>query len=137
MFGENLTYLRKMNKLSQEELAEKLDVSRQTLSKWETGESLPDIEKCQLLAAIFDVSLDELVSYDSDSSGSPIPPKGKHVFGIVTVGDKGQIGIPARARKILRIESGEHLIVLGDENSGIAIIKEKDFLGMVHLFQKK
>lgn len=137
MFGENLTYLRKMNKLSQEELAEKLDVSRQTLSKWETGESLPDIEKCQLLAAIFDVSLDELVSYDSDSSGLPIPPKGKHVFGIVTVGDKGQIVIPAKARKIFRIESGDHLIVLGDENSGIAIIKEKDFLGMVHLFQKK
>lgn len=137
MFGENLTYLRKMNKLSQEELAEKLDVSRQTLSKWETGESLPDIEKCQILAAIFDVSLDELVSYDSDSSGLPIPPKGKHVFGIVTVGDKGQIVIPAKARKIFRIESGDHLIVLGDENSGIAIIKEKDFLGMVHLFQKK
>ena len=137
MFGENLTYLRKMNKLSQEELAEKLDVSRQTLSKWETGESLPDIEKCQLLAAIFDVSLDELVSYDSDSSGLPIPPKGKHVFGIVTVGDKGQIVIPAKARKIFRIESGDHLIVLGDENSGIAIIKEKDLLGMVHLFQKK
>lgn len=39
MFCENLSYLRKMNKLSQEELAERLDVSRQTLSKWETGVS--------------------------------------------------------------------------------------------------
>lgn len=137
MFCENLSYLRKMNKLSQEELAERLDVSRQTLSKWETGESLPDIEKCQLLASTFDVSLDELVSYDSERSGLPIPPKGKHVFGIVTVGDKGQIVIPAKARKIFQIESGDHLIVLGDESSGIAIIKEKEFLAMMNLFQKK
>ena len=67
----------------------------------------------------------------------PIPPKGKHVFGIVTVGDKGQIVIPAKARKIFQIESGDHLIVFGDEGSGIAIIKEKEFLAMVKLFQKK
>lgn len=48
MFSDNLMQLRKMKCLSQEDLAEKLEVSRQTLSKWETGESLPDIEKCRL-----------------------------------------------------------------------------------------
>lgn len=137
MFGDNLIYLRKMHKMSQEELAEKLDISRQTLSKWEIGESLPDIEKCQMLATIFDVSLDELVSYDAESSGLPIPPKGKHVFGVVTVGEKGQIVIPAKARKIFQIDSGDRLIVLGDEGSGIAIIKEKDFLNMATMLRKK
>ena len=50
MFADNLLQLRKMNHMSQEELAEKVNVSRQTLSKWETGESVPDIEKCKLLA---------------------------------------------------------------------------------------
>ena len=138
MFADNLTELRKLHHMSQDELAEQINVSRQTLSKYETGESLPDIEKCKKLADVFGVTVDDLISYDKEKSlGLGVPPKGKHVFGIVTVGDKGQIVIPAKARKIFRIESGDHLIVLGDENSGIAIIKEKDFLGMVHLFQKK
>lgn len=50
-----------MHGFSQEELAEKIGVSRQTLSKYETGESLPDIERCKLLAEVLDVSLDDLV----------------------------------------------------------------------------
>ena len=47
MFCDNLISLRKLNGLSQEELAEQLNVSRQTLSKYETGESLPDIDRCK------------------------------------------------------------------------------------------
>ena len=53
MFKDNLISLRKMNSLSQEELAEKIGVSRQTLSKYETGESVPDIEKSKALADVF------------------------------------------------------------------------------------
>jgi len=78
MLSDNLASLRKIKELSQEELAEKLDVSRQTLSKWETGESIPDIEKCMVLAQIFEVSLDELVNHDSEATGLLVPPKGKH-----------------------------------------------------------
>lgn len=131
MFNDNLLQLRKVNEMSQEELAEKVNVSRQTLSKWETGESLPDIEKCKLLADIFGVTLDDLVNYERSSYGLGVPPKGKHVFGLVTVGDKGQIVIPAKARKVFNIEAGNRLLVLGDEEQGIAIIKEQDFLGYV------
>ena len=101
MFCDNLISLRKLNGLSQEELAEQLNVSRQTLSKYETGESLPDIDRCKQLAEIFGVTLDDLVNYDSAATGLNVPPKGKHAFGLVTVGDKGQIVIPAKARKIL------------------------------------
>ena len=64
MFKDNLVSLRKMHGFSQDELAEKIGISRQTLSKYETGESLPDIEKCKLLAEVLDVSLDDLVNYD-------------------------------------------------------------------------
>ena len=53
MFSNNLITLRKLKKLSQEELAEKAGVSRQTLSNWETGESLPDIEKAKILADFY------------------------------------------------------------------------------------
>ena len=128
MFKDNLVSVRKMHGFSQDELAEKIGVSRQTLSKYETGESLPDIERCKLLAEVLDVSLDELVNYDRENInnlGLGVPPKGKHVFGITKVGEKGQIVIPAKARKIFDIQPGDYLIILGDESQGIAIIKEK------------
>lgn len=132
MFKDNLISLRKINNLSQEELADQLNISRQTLSKYETGESLPDIEKCKLIADVFGVSLDDLVNYESNDYGLGVPPKGKHMFGMVKVGDKGQIVIPSKARKLFQIESGDNLIVLGDEMQGLAIMKEQTFLAMVN-----
>lgn len=133
-FAENLTELRKYHDFSQEQLAEMIGVSRQTLSKYETGESLPDIEKCKLLADVFSVSVDDLISYQKDQAenlGMGISPRGKHIFGMVKVGDKGQIVIPAKARKIFDIQPGDNLIVLGDEGQGIAIIKEKGLLNLL------
>lgn len=59
MFKDNLISLRKIHGYSQDELAEKIGVTRQTLSKYETGESLPDIERCKRLADIFGVSMGE------------------------------------------------------------------------------
>ena len=135
MFQDNLIALRKMHNLSQEELAERLRVSRQTISKYETGESLPDIDKCKQLAEIFDVSLDDLVNYDKEVTGLGVPPKGKHMFGMVKVGDKGQIVIPAKARKVFQIEPGDNLIVLGDESQGQALINEREFMKMVRQFR--
>ncbi len=134
MFKDNLVELRKIHDMSQEELADKIGVSRQTLSKYETGESLPDIEKCKLIADVFGVSIDDLLNYDSRSSeslGLAVPPKGKHIFGIVKVGDKGQIVLPAKARKIFDINPGDRLLVLGDEGQGLAIIKEKGLLDLL------
>ena len=133
MFGENLIELRKLHNMSQEELAELIGISRQTLSKYETGESLPDIEKCKMIADVFGVLLDDLVNYNKvDNMGLGVPPKGKHMFGMVKVGDKGQIVIPAKARKVFDIKPGDSLIVLGDEEQGIAILKEKALMKMLH-----
>ena len=133
MFADNLIEMRKYRNWSQEELAEKIGVSRQTLSKYETGESLPDIEKFRLLADLFGVTVDDLIRYEkSESMGLSVPPKGKHIFGMVKVGEKGQIIIPAKARKVFDIHAGDHLIVLGDEMQGIAIIKED---ALLNLFQ--
>ena len=138
MFKDNLVALRKINGYSQDELADKIGITRQTLSKYEAGESLPDIEKCKLMADIFGVTVDALISYDNSDSenlGLAIPPKGKHVFGMVKVGDKGQIVIPAKARKIFDINPGDNLIILGDESQGIAIIKEKGLLDLLKMGQ--
>ena len=113
MFADNLIELRKYHALSQEELAEKIGVSRQTLSKYETGESLPDIEKCKALADVFGVTVDDLICYEKSAGmGLGIPPKGKHIFGMVKMGDKGQIVIPAKARKIFHIKPGDNFGIL-------------------------
>ena len=61
LLSENLQLLRKENRWSQEELAEKCQVSRQAIAKWERGESTPTIDKLILLAELYKVSLDELV----------------------------------------------------------------------------
>ena len=132
MFKDNLIELRKIHEMSQEELADIIGVSRQTLSKYETGESLPDIEKCKLIADAFGVSIDDLLNYEpKENMGLAVPPKGKHIFGIVKVGDKGQIVLPAKARKIFDINPGDRLLVLGDEGQGLAIIKEKGLLDLL------
>ena len=50
-------------------------------------------------------------------------PEGKHIFGTVKVGERGQIVIPREARKVFDINPGDTLLVLGDENQGLAIVK--------------
>ena len=62
--GNKIVELRKKNGLSQEELAEKVGVARQTISKWELGETSPDLKQSKELSRIFNVSLDELVDND-------------------------------------------------------------------------
>ena len=121
MFKDNLIQLRKMKKMTQEGIAEKVGVTRQAVAKWEAGETVPDLEKCRLLAELFGVSLDDLANYEPEENmGLSLPPKGKHLFGVVTVGEKGQIVIPAKARKVFDISAGDRLVILGDEEQGLA-----------------
>ena len=137
MFKDNLVQMRKILQMTQEDIAERVGVTRQSVAKWESGESIPDLEKSKLLADIFGVSLDDLANYEPEENfGLGLPPKGKHFFGLVTVGDKGQIVIPAKARKIFDISSGEQLVVLGDERQGLALVKAKDFLSIANMIGK-
>ena len=129
----NLRHLRKANRLSQEEVAEKIGVSRQAVAKWENGDSLPDLVNCEALADLYDVSLDDLVRYDAEAEGMPIPPRNKHLFGVVTLGERGQIVLPKKARDIFNLKPGDTLVVLGDtspQTPGIALIDSQSFLRM-------
>lgn len=63
--GKQIYELRKKANLSQEQLAEKVGVSRQTISKWELGETAPDIKQAQVLSQVFSVNLDELTGNDT------------------------------------------------------------------------
>ena len=129
MFGENLAALRKMRQMTQDELAERVGVSRQAVGKWEAGETEPALGVAQKVAEVFGVSLDEMTDHKPELvPGVGLPPKGKHLFGVVTVGEKGQIIIPAKARKIFGLSAGDQLIVLGDENQGLALVPPKLFI---------
>ena len=65
--GKKIAELRKKNNLSQEELAEKVGVARQTISKWEIGDTTPDINQVKIISKIFNISIDELIDNDINS----------------------------------------------------------------------
>ena len=129
--------MRKLLGMTQEDLAEKIGVSRQAVAKWEAGESLPDLEKGKLIADVLGVTLDDLANHQpEDNLGLGLAPKGKHLFGVVTVGDKGQIVIPSKARKLFDMAPGESLVVLGDEEQGLALIKADHFLSIANMIKE-
>ncbi len=130
MIGKNLQKLRKQNELTQEALAELVGVARQTIAKWETGESMPDLEMAGKLASALKISLDDLTNAPENELDGRPGMRGKHMFGVVTVGDKGQIVIPVRARRVFNINPGDQLMVLGDENSGIALVNAEFFMNV-------
>ena len=139
MISMNLKRLRKEHQYTQENVAEKINVSRQSIAKWENGESTPDIDTLIKLSKLYNVTLDNLVNHSEDKSGIGIPPKGKYFFGAVSVGERGQIVIPKEAREVFNINSGDKLLVLGDEERGIAIIHQRDlinFIDMVGIINK-
>ena len=129
MLKDNLQMLRSLHGFSQEEIAEKVGISRQAYAKWESGATIPDVEKCALLAAVYDTTIDSLISTASADGVGVIPPapKGKHIWGAVTMNDKGQIVIPKDARQQYHLKGGDRLVVLGDE-VGIALIPAEVFL---------
>ncbi len=128
MLKENLIMLRNIHGYSQEEIAQKIGISRQAYAKWETGATVPDIEKCSALASVYEVSLDSLIKTETAAGIGRIPPapKGKSIWGSVIISDRGQIVIPKGARDKYGLEGGDRLIVLGDEE-GIALIPAEKF----------
>jgi len=129
MIGMNLKYLRKKYGYSQEDLAERLEVSRQSVAKWENEESLPDVEKCVTMAQIFETTVEMLLVchfYEEESDGLTPDGDGKYIFGIVKVSERGQITLPKHARKVFGIEAGDRLLVLGDEKKGMTLAKIKN-----------
>ncbi len=133
MISKNLLVLRKRHGLSQEEVAERVGVSRQAVAKWEAGETIPDLTNCMALTQLYGITLDDLVHYRSEEhEGLDIPPRGKYLFDAVTVGEKGQIVIPIKARRVFGIKPGDRLIFLGDIARGLALVKEKDLLVLLN-----
>lgn len=132
MLKENLVMLRNIRGFSQEEVAEKIGISRQAYAKWESGATIPDIEKCSRLAEVYGTTIDSLIRTESVDGVGVLPPapKGKNIWGSVTVNDRGQIVIPKGARERFCLTGGQRLIVVSDEQ-GIALIPAEYFEAMM------
>ena len=132
MLKENLIMLRKTRGFSQEEIAGRIGISRQAYAKWESGATIPDIEKCSLLAEVYGTTVDSLIRTETVDGFGRIPPApaGKSIWGSVTINERGQLVIPKEARDKFGLTGGQRLIVLSDE-TGLALIPAEAFEGMM------
>src|SRR5699024_8421779 len=129
--------LRKKNKLSEEQLDEKVNVSRQTAVNWESGEALPDIYKCKTISEILQVTLDQMSNNMSEQEVYHLAPNEKQYRGAVKVRERVQIVIPKQAREMYHIQPGDRLVILGeDATEGIAILKSDGFLELADMISK-
>lgn len=90
LIGENISRIRKINGLSQEALAEKMNISRQAISKWERDEALPDLENLVILSQTLNVSTDFLLGLEYEQGtvcpschGDMVEKKGKFDYGLI------------------------------------------------------
>lgn len=128
-----LKMFRKQHGLTQEDIAEKLGVSRQAVAKWERGDTMPDIESCVKLADIYEITVDMLVrDLECSSHGD-----GKHIFGCSKMNSKGQITLPVGCREVFNLKPGDNILVLGDEEKGIALINLGSISGTVSRIKDK
>jgi len=123
MLKENLAMLRNVHGYSQEQTAQHIGISRQAYAKWESGETVPDIEKCAKLAELYGTTIDSLIkTHEVEGVGAILPgPVGKDIWGTVTIGNRGQMVIPKAAREKFNLKAGDRLIV-GSDEVGIALI---------------
>lgn len=112
MLADNLILLRTLRGMTQEQIAEVIGISRQSYAKWEQGETMPDIEKCDRLADFYGISIDALIHQNNRVGVTQIAPApvGKHLWGTVTIGSKGQIVIPKAAREVFELKEGDRLV---------------------------
>ena len=112
-FHNRLYNLRKQKGLSQEELANRLNVSRQTVSKWEIGDSTPDMEKLSAISELFEVSLDELVLGKEPASSEGSTSNTSEILNVIeekvlTADNKEKVG---KGLKIAGIIAGVVVVV--------------------------
>ena len=117
-FGEKLKSIRKRAQMSQEKLAEKLGVSRQAITKWETDMGMPEIENLMAISALFDLSLDELLSGQKD-----VAEKTDYLFESVTEYD-----IDGPKRYDLKLGAAKRIVLSGYDGEKIHVRLVSDTL---------
>lgn len=126
--ADNLKFLRYRNGYTLEAIAEIISVSRQSVAKWEAGDSVPDIINCVKLASLYKISLDELVNRPlKNVEANDFAAEGGRICGVLEVSSEGTIRIPDSVMEVFDIHRGDKVLLLADKNKGIALIKCSPF----------
>lgn len=121
---ENLNLLRQKHGYTLEALAEIISVSRQTIAKWEAGDSYPDIMNCTKLATLYKISLDELVNKPlKEAMSDEFSIEGGRICGVVDISEEGTICIPDIVMEMFEVQRGDKLLLLADKKQGLALVK--------------
>ena len=126
--ADNLKILRYRNGYTLEALAEIISVSRQSVAKWEAGDSTPDIVNCVKLASLYKISLDELVHrpLKNQVNNDFISENGR-ICGVLEVSENSTIRLPESVMDLFDIHCGNKVLLLADQKQGIALVKCSQF----------
>lgn len=122
--AENLRIMRQKYGYTLEALAEIIAVSRQTVAKWEAGDSHPDILNCIKLATLYKVSIDELVNKPLHAvQKNDFAPENGKICGTLDVSKEGTIKLPEPVMDMFDIKGGDKVLLLADKAQGLALVK--------------
>jgi len=122
--ADNLRILRQKKGYTLEALAEIISVSRQTVAKWEANDSYPDLMNCTKLAALYKITLDELVHAPlKDMMNDEFVEEDGKICGVTEVKENGAVVLPPSIMNMFSIHAGEKVLLLADKAQGLAILK--------------
>lgn len=126
--ADNLKLLRYKNGYTLEAIAEIISVSRQSVAKWEAGDSVPDIINCAKLASLYKISLDELVNLPlKDAISGEFAAEADRICGVLEILPENTLHIPDVIMGMFGMHCGDKVLLLADKKQGIALVKCSHF----------
>lgn len=126
--ADNLRVLRHKNGYTLEAIAEIISVSRQSVAKWEAGDSVPDLINCVKLSSLYKISLDELVNRPlKDAIGKNFVEEGGRTCGVLEINAESGITIPSPVMEMFKLKPGDKVLLLADKMQGLALVKCSQF----------
>lgn len=126
--ADNLKVLRYKNGYTLEALAEIISVSRQSVAKWESGDSVPDIVNCVKLASLYKISLDELVNMSlKDMINNAFVPEDGRICGVLEIQPQNALRMPDTVMEMFDLHCGDKILLLADRKQGMALVKCSHF----------
>jgi len=126
--ADNLKLLRYRSGYTLEAIAEIISVSRQSVAKWESGDSVPDIVNCVKLASLYKISLDELVNKPLTAAVSGEFSTGcGRICGVLEISGEGCVRLPDSVMELFDLQPGGKVLLLADQRQGLALVKCSQF----------
>lgn len=126
--ADNLKLLRYRNGYTLEAIAEIISVSRQSVAKWESGDSIPDLLNSVKLASLYKISLDELVNLPlSKAQAEEAAAGGGRICGVLEISGENTITLPGCVMELFDLQGGDKVLLLADKKQGLALVKCSQF----------